>query len=68
MIDLKELFTIHKKAFKAFEDKNYNEALFQYKVLLALLEDNKQYINDYNNLKLTIENNIDLCNKIENFF
>ena len=55
MVDLKELFIIHKKAFKAFEDKNYNEALFQYKVLYA-------------DLKLSIESNIELCNKIENFF
>ncbi|MEI0488872.1 hypothetical protein [Brachyspira pulli] len=68
MIDLKELFTLYKKAFKAFEDKNYNEASFQYKVLLTLLEDHKQYINNYDDLKLTIENNIDLCNKLENFF
>ena len=67
MVDLKELFIIHKKAFKAFEDKNYNEASFQYKVLLTLLEENKEYIND-SDLKLSIESNIELCNKIENFF
>ncbi|WP_157148666.1 hypothetical protein [Brachyspira pilosicoli] len=68
MVDLKELFIIHKKAFKAFEDKNYNEASFQYKVLLTLLEENKEYVNDYADLKLSIESNIELCNKIENFF
>lgn len=68
MVNLKELFIIHKKAFKSFEEKNYNETSFQYKVLLTLLEENKEYINDYTDLKLSIESNIELCNKIENFF
>ena len=43
MVNLKELFIIHKKAFKSFEEKNYNEA----RVLINPVITSREGLTDY---------------------
>ncbi|CRF35391.1 hypothetical protein R4J17_11225 [Brachyspira intermedia] len=61
MIKLRMFFIIYEKALDLVEKKEYDGAADQFEYLLEMLENNKNVIEDYEELKESINNNIAGC-------
>ncbi|KLI18268.1 hypothetical protein [Brachyspira hyodysenteriae] len=61
MIKLRMFFIIYEKALDLVEKKEYDGAADKFESLLEMLENNKNVIEDYEELKESINNNIAGC-------